>query len=109
MPALEEGRRVERSPLNAYAGAVRPGRRATLALFSFGPAYLRHARCRRCSSVSRSVEAAVPYRIEVTPGNATVPKGADQAITREAAGFDAEQPVLMVRKSADAGRSSACR
>ena len=43
----------------------------------------------------------MPYRIEVTPGNVNVPKGADQAITAELHGFSAEQPVLMVRKSAD--------
>ncbi len=66
-----------------------------------GPAYLRHA-LSALLIVSRSVEAAAPYRIEVTPGNATVPQGADQTITAKLTGFDAEQAALMVRKSPDA-------
>ncbi|HEU4926941.1 MAG TPA: DUF4175 family protein, partial [Vicinamibacterales bacterium] len=98
--ALEEGRRVERKPLNAYTGAVALVVLATLALFWFGPAYLRHA-LSALVLVSRSVEAAVPYRIDVKPGNVNVPKGADQAITAELFGFTADQPVLMVRKTAD--------
>jgi hypothetical protein len=98
--ALEEGRRVERRPLKTYAGAIAVVVMATLALFSFGPAYLRHA-ASALLLISRSVEAAVPYRIEVTPGNVNVPKGADQAITAQLLGFTSEQPVLMVRKSAD--------
>ncbi len=98
--ALEEGRRVERRPLKTYAGVVALVCIATFALFSFGPAYLRHA-LSALLLVSRSVEAAVPYRIEVTPGNVSVPKGADQAITAQLLGFSSEQPVLMVRKSTD--------
>jgi hypothetical protein len=98
--ALEEGRRVERKPLNAYTGAVALVVLATLALFWFGPAYLRHA-LSALVLVSRSVEAAVPYKIDVKPGNVNVPKGADQAITAELFGFTADQPVLMVRKTAD--------
>ena len=98
--ALEDGRRVERKPLNAYVGAVSLVALATLGLFWFGPAYLRHA-LSALVLVSRSVEAAVPYKIEVKPGNVNVPKGADQAITAELLGFTAEQPVLMVRKTAD--------
>ena len=97
---LEDGRRVERRPLKTYAGVVALVCIATFALFSFGPGYLRHA-LTALLLVSRSVEAAVPYRIEVTPGNVSVPKGADQAITAQLLGFTSEQPVLMVRKSAD--------
>ena len=29
---------------------------------------------------SSDVEAAAPYRIDVSPGNATVPKGSDQTV-----------------------------
>src|SRR5688572_22445760 len=78
--ALEEGRRVERRPLNAYTAAFGAVVLATLALFVLGPAFLRHA-LSALVIVSRSVEAAVPYTIAVTPGNANVPRGADQAIT----------------------------
>jgi hypothetical protein len=98
--ALEEGRGVERKRLNGYTAALALVVVATLAIFAFGPAYLRHA-LSALVVVSGSVEAAVPYRIEVSPGNANVPRGADQTITAELHGFTADQPVLMVRKSAD--------
>src|SRR5262249_18917245 len=66
----------------------------------FGPAYLRHA-LSALLVVSRSVEAAAPYRIEVSPGNATVPRGADQTITAKLDGFDADQAAVVMRKGAD--------
>ncbi len=86
--------------MNGYAAAFGLVVVATLALFTIGPAYLRHA-LSALVVLSRSVEAAVPYRIEVSPGNVNVPRGADQAITAEMHGFTADQPVLMIRKSAD--------
>ena len=49
-----------------------------------GPAYLRHA-LSALLLVSRSVEAAVPYRIEVTPGNVSVPQGRRSGHHRAAA------------------------
>ncbi|HZB26717.1 MAG TPA: DUF4175 family protein, partial [Vicinamibacterales bacterium] len=98
--ALEDGRRVERGAMRRYAGAFAVVAVVAIALFSLGPAFLRHG-LSALLVVSRSVEAAVPYRIEVTPGNATLPKGADQTITALLAGFDADQAALMVRRSAD--------
>ena len=86
--AIDRGRRVERRPLRRYAGSLAAIAVAALARSSrSGPATC-GTRCRRCSIVSRSVEAAAPYRIEVTPGNATVPRGADQTITAKLDGFD---------------------
>ncbi|MGH6692710.1 MAG: DUF4175 family protein, partial [Gammaproteobacteria bacterium] len=49
--------------------------------------------------VQRSVEASAPYRIEVVPGNATVPKGADQTVTAKLMGFAAEDASVMVRRA----------
>src|SRR4029078_1649425 len=49
--------------------------------------------------ISRSDEAAAPYRIEVTPGHSTVPRGADQPISARLIGFQSDQAVLMIRKS----------
>src|SRR5262245_30326019 len=98
---IEEGRQVERIPMRRYAttlGAVAPD---ALLLFVFGPAYLRHA-LSALLIISRDVQAAAPYRIEVKPGNATVPRGADQTITAHLSGFDAEQASLLVRKSPEA-------
>ena len=99
--ALEHGRRLERGQLRRYAGAFTLIAAAAVAIFTLGPAFMRHA-LSALLVVSRSVEAAVPYRIEVTPGNVTLPRGADQAITASLMGFDSDQAALMVRKTADA-------
>ncbi len=99
---IEAGRRLERTPIRRYAIAVAAIVLAACAVFVFGPAYLRHA-LSALVIVSRDVEAAAPYRIEVSPGNATVHRGADQTITATLDGFDASQAVLMVRKNPDAG------
>jgi Domain of unknown function (DUF4175) len=98
---IDRGRAVERRPVRRYAGTIAAIAACTVAVFVLGPAYLRHA-LSALLIVSRSVEAAAPYRIEVTPGNATVPRGVDQTITAKLDGFDAEQAALMVRKAPDA-------
>jgi hypothetical protein len=49
--------------------------------------------------ISRDVEAAAPYRIEVTPGDAKVPKGADQMINATLSGFDAADATILIRKA----------
>ena len=98
---IEHGRRVERAPIRRYSGAFAAIVIGAIALFTLGPAFLRHA-LSALVVVSRSVEAAVPYRIDVTPGHKTVPRGADQTITASLSGFDSDGAALMVRKSADA-------
>ena len=98
--AIEGGRRVERAPVRRYSATLAAITLAAIALFSFGPAYLRHALSALIPS--RDVEAAAPYSIEVTPGNATVPRGADQNVTARLSGFDSEQASLMVRKTPEA-------
>ena len=100
--AIEAAASVERRPVRRY-GATLGGdcARGDRAVRCSAPPIC-GMRCRRCSIVSRDVEAAAPYRIEVTPGNATVAAGADQTITAQLSGFDAEQASLMVRKTPDA-------
>jgi hypothetical protein len=98
---VEEGRRIERLPVLRYAGAAAAVAVAAIALFTLGPAYLRHG-LSALLVISRDVEAAAPYRIDVTPGNVTVPKGADQTISATLHGFDAIDAVVMMRKSPDA-------
>jgi hypothetical protein len=98
---IEGGRRVERPHVRRYAGATVAIVLGAAAVFMLGPAYLRHA-LTALLLVSRDVEAAAPYRIDVAPGNVTVHRGADQTITAKLDGFDADQAVLMVRKAADA-------
>ncbi|HXW08129.1 MAG TPA: DUF4175 family protein, partial [Vicinamibacterales bacterium] len=96
--AIDGGRLVERAPLQRYAAGVGAVGLVAALVFTFGPAYLRHA-VSALVVLSRSVEAAAPYRIAVTPGNATVPRGIDQTITALLEGFDADQAALMIRKS----------
>ena len=98
---IEDGRRVERAPVRRYSATLAAVTLAALALFALGPAYLRHA-LSALLIVSRNVEAAAPYAIEVTPGDATVARGADQSITARLSGFDSEQASLMIRKAPDA-------
>ncbi len=95
---IEEGRRIERVSVRRYGVAAAMVTAAALALFVLGPAYLRHA-LSALLVISRDVAAAAPYRIDVTPGDATIPKGADQTITATLHGFDAADATLVMRKS----------
>ena len=95
---IEEGRRVEQTPLKRYASALAAALLIAVAIFTLGPSYMRHA-LSAMLVLSRSVEAATPYRIEVKPGNATVPRGADLAISARLIGFQSDQASLMMRKS----------
>ncbi len=72
-----------RVPMRRYGTTLAAIALAAIAIFLLGPAYLRHA-LSALLIVSRDVEAAAPYSIEVTPGNATVARGADQSDHREA-------------------------
>ncbi len=57
-------------------------------LIGFGPAFLRQG-LSALLVIYRSAEAATPYRIEVTPGTATVPRGSDQQVKAKLVGFKA--------------------
>jgi hypothetical protein len=96
--AIERGRRIERAPLQRYVAAAAAVALSASALFLLGPGSFRHA-VSALLIVSRSVEAAAPYRIDVAPGHATVPRGADQTVTARLQGFDVDQVSLMTRKS----------
>jgi hypothetical protein len=93
----DTARRAEHGPLRAngaiFAGVVTAAILAVL----LGPAFFRHA-LSAVLIVSRSVEAAAPYKISVTPGNISVPKGADQTIDAKLLGFNAENVVVMLRR-----------
>ena len=94
---IREGERIERHSMLRYlwvSGAVAVG---AIALFAFGPAFFRHT-LSAIFVISRDVEAAAPYRIEVTPGDATVAKGADQMISATLSGFDAADAAILIRK-----------
>src|SRR6185503_21239849 len=95
---IQEGERIEREPMKRYvwiSGAVAV---LAIALFTFGPAYFRHT-LTAIFDISRDVEAAAPYKIEVKPGDATVAKGADQMISATLSGFDATEAAILVKKA----------
>lgn len=98
---IEDGRRIERLPVRRYATAAGVVALAAVALFTFGPSYLRHA-LSALLVISRDVEAAAPYRIEVAPGDARLPKGADQTITATLHGFDAGEASVFMKKAGGA-------
>ena len=97
--AADAARRVERVPLQRWGGALAGVAVVTAAASLLGPAFIRNA-VSALLLVSRDVEAAAPYRIEVTPGNATVPKGADQMVTAKLLGFESEDGNVMARRTA---------
>ena len=90
-------RRTEEAPLRRW-GVVLAGITAVAMLIVLlGPAFVRSA-LSAILLVQRSVEAAAPYRITVMPGNADVPRGADQTISATLSGFASEEATVMLRR-----------
>jgi hypothetical protein len=103
--SIDASRRVEEAHLRRWSAGLAGVTVVAILAILLGPAFVRNA-VRAILLVSRSVEAAAPYRIEVLPGNATVPKGADQTITAKLTGFSAEDAALMVRRTPTAAFES---
>ena len=59
---------------------------AAALLITFGPAFLRSGMS-ALLIISRSAEAASPYKIDVTPGNTKIPRGADQTVKAKLLGL----------------------
>jgi len=96
--ALHEDRNIEWAATRRHAAAIGVALAAALAVISLGPPYLRQA-LSAMLIVSRSAEAASPYRIDVKPGNITIPRGSDQAIAATLSGFSAHDADVLVRKA----------
>jgi hypothetical protein len=99
--AVERGRTLERPQLRRYSAVLTATLAVATLAFLVGPQFLRHG-LSALLLVSRDVQAASPYRIQVTPGHATIARGADQTITATLDGFSSEQAELVLRKAADA-------
>jgi len=95
---MDASRRVEQQPLRRYAAALGGVALVALLALVLGPAFLRNAMS-AMFLLSSDVEAASPYRIEVKPGNITVPKGADQTVSAKLLGFDSEDVTLRVQRT----------
>ena len=93
---VDMGRAVEHQRIQGSSGWLAAGAVLALLLFLFGPTYLRHGVMALLTPMG-SAEAASPYRIAVFPGDATIARGSDQAITATLDGFGTDQVNLFVR------------
>jgi hypothetical protein len=96
--AVADGQIADRSAIRRHAIALAAVAAGAAMLIALGPAYLRHG-LSALLIISRSAEAASPYRIEVTPGNAKVPRGGDQAVRAKLIGFESKDVGIMMRSS----------
>ncbi len=94
--AIENGIGVERAGLQRQLTTLGGVAAVAALLIAFGPAFLRSGMS-ALLIISRSAEAASPYKIEVTPGNTKIPRGADQTVKAKLSGFTAADATLMVR------------
>src|SRR5262249_45006742 len=99
--AIDNGRMIERRHVKRHGATLAGIAVAALLLVALGPAYLRHG-LSALLVVSRSAEAASPYRIEVTPGTASVPRGSDQQVKATLVGFAAPDAEVRMRAGANA-------
>jgi len=90
-------RRSLRRSLEVLAGVAAIG----ALVFGLGPAYLRHGAVALLLPI-RSAEAAAPYRIDVSPGHATISRGADVSIAARLVGFTADTVDVFTRSGSKA-------
>jgi hypothetical protein len=98
--AIDYGRRVDRAQLNRFATAFSAIAVVGIGLTLFGPGVLRNG-AEALLSPLRGEDGR--HRIAVTPGTATVPRGADQLITARLSGWDdaAQQVEIVMRADGD--------
>ena len=90
-------RRAEEAPLRRWGVVLAGVTAVAMLIVLLGPAFVRSA-LSAILLVQRSVEAAAPYRIAVMPGDADVPRGADQTISATLTGFASEEASVMIRR-----------
>lgn len=91
-------RRLERQSLRRSLLAFVTLVFAAAALFGAGPAFLRHGALAVLVPTT-GVEAASPYSIDVSPGDATVARGADVSVAARLGGFTSADVDLFTRTS----------
>src|SRR5438132_2137697 len=96
--AIEHGRRLEAKPFKRYSTVLGTTVATGLLVFLLGPAYLRHG-ATALLLITSDLQAASPYRIDVKPGNTTVPRGSDQVINARNEGFASYQAQRLIRKA----------
>ena len=99
---LEDGVAVERSNIRRQFYLLGGIAAVATLLIVFGPAFLRSGMS-ALLIISRSAEAASPYKIEVTPGDTKIPRGADQNVKAKLLGFSSADATLMMRTDPEGG------
>jgi hypothetical protein len=97
--SIDRGRRVERGELQRGAAILGGLVLAVVLVLLAGPGFLRHG-ARALFAPWRSAEAAMPYTIQVAPGDTTIPRGGDLEIQALLGGFDAEEATLVTTRGA---------
>ncbi len=100
--AVDDGRRIERATLRRASGALVATAVIGLLVVLTGPGFFRSGAAALLQPW-RQAEAATPYRILVTPGNATVPRGADVTVSAALSGFTSGQVSLVLRSKGGEG------
>lgn len=85
---IEDGRRVDRRDLKRFATAFAVTAVIGVVLTGFGPPLFRQGAGALLNPFGEAA-AANPYRIAVTPGDATIARGADQVVTATLFGWEA--------------------
>lgn len=97
---IRDGGGIERGAMRRFGGAFAGVGAIVLVLTGLQPVLLRHGAGVLFHPFRRG-EAATPYAIEVRPGDATVPRGADVPVHARLRGFAAGDAQLVVRTGRD--------
>ncbi|RPJ58394.1 MAG: hypothetical protein EHM24_28745, partial [Acidobacteria bacterium] len=99
--ASDLGRGLERESLHRSLVTIAAIAAIAALVFGLGPAYLRQGALTVLVPVT-GAEAASPYRIEVTPGSATIARGSDVSIAARLHGFTATEADLFTPATSSA-------
>src|SRR6187549_141439 len=88
LEAFDLPREVERAEIRQAGIALGTAAALGVAFFLLAPGFIQQAFPYLFDPFSNSGRGATPYRITVTPGNHTLPRGSDQEVQAELTGFD---------------------
>ena len=94
--AIEHGMAIDRPRLKRHAITLATFAAAAALFIALGPAYIRSG-LSALLIFYHSAEAASPYKIEVTPGDASVPRGGDLSVHAKLKGFASKDVTLMMK------------
>ena len=97
LQAVDRGRRVERPELRRRSIILASLVVGVIVVLLVGPAFLRHG-ARAVFAPWRTADAAMPYNVQVVPGDTTIPRGGDLEVHARLGGFDAEEVTLVATR-----------